>query len=213
MYVSDGKECLRFICSHLTKTWIIHTVNTLISLTLINYLYFNGEVVVPQKTKIQQQQSSFLTSAKSLLPARGLKLCFASYFLFSRSGYWVVRKQAPSWEKPETELSRWQRTRRPESSPATWVSEAFPRFPLPLSSNVKNTQRGISGFLEDFPSNWKYSIRTDILYVSNSRHSYPFVSLHQGNDSVLELFTVLSEEEVQKKMAKKLKKVKKKAAK
>ncbi|XP_040003879.1 WD repeat-containing protein 3 [Xiphias gladius] len=34
-----------------------------------------------------------------------------------------------------------------------------------------------------------------------------------GNDSVLELFTVLSEEEVQKKMAKKLKKVKKKAAK
>ena len=37
--------------------------------------------------------------------------------------------------------------------------------------------------------------------------------LHQGNDSVLELFTVLSEEEVQKKMTKKLKKAKKKAAK
>ncbi|KAG7240373.1 hypothetical protein INR49_026944 [Caranx melampygus] len=34
-----------------------------------------------------------------------------------------------------------------------------------------------------------------------------------GNDSVLELFTVLSEEEVQKKMSKKLKKAKKKAAK
>ncbi|CAG5865329.1 unnamed protein product [Menidia menidia] len=34
-----------------------------------------------------------------------------------------------------------------------------------------------------------------------------------GNDSVLELFTVLSEEEVQKKMAKKLKKAKKRAAK
>lgn len=39
------------------------------------------------------------------------------------------------------------------------------------------------------------------------------VSLYQGNDSVLELFTVLSEEEVRKKMTKKLKKVKKKAAK
>lgn len=36
---------------------------------------------------------------------------------------------------------------------------------------------------------------------------------HQGNDSVLELFTVLSEDEVQKKMTKKLKKAKKKAAK
>lgn len=35
----------------------------------------------------------------------------------------------------------------------------------------------------------------------------------QGNDSVLELFTVLSEEEVQRKMSKKLKKAKKKAAK
>lgn len=35
----------------------------------------------------------------------------------------------------------------------------------------------------------------------------------QGNDSVLELFSVLTEEEVKKKMAKKLKKVKKKAAK
>lgn len=37
--------------------------------------------------------------------------------------------------------------------------------------------------------------------------------VHQGNDSVLELFTVLSEEEVQRKLSKKLKKAKKKAAK
>lgn len=42
---------------------------------------------------------------------------------------------------------------------------------------------------------------------------YLFLFLHQGSDSVLELFTVLSEEEVQKKMTKKLKKAKKKAAK
>ena len=39
------------------------------------------------------------------------------------------------------------------------------------------------------------------------------LSLHQGNDSVLELFAVLSDEEVKKKMTKKLKKAKKKAAK
>lgn len=41
-----------------------------------------------------------------------------------------------------------------------------------------------------------------------------WVILHlQGNDSMLELFTVLSEEEVKRKMTKKLKKAKKKAAK
>lgn len=39
------------------------------------------------------------------------------------------------------------------------------------------------------------------------------LSCDQGNDSVLELFTVLSEEEVQRKMNKKMKKAKKKAAK
>lgn len=45
-------------------------------------------------------------------------------------------------------------------------------------------------------------------------HNVIFVMfVHQGNDSVLELFTVLSEEEVQRKMSKKLKKAKKKAAK
>lgn len=41
-------------------------------------------------------------------------------------------------------------------------------------------------------------------------HIFAFY-VFQGNDSVLELFTVLSEEEVQKKMTKKLKKAKKKA--
>lgn len=40
-----------------------------------------------------------------------------------------------------------------------------------------------------------------------------FFASVQGNDSVLELFTVLSEEEVRRKMTKKLKKAKKKAAK
>lgn len=38
------------------------------------------------------------------------------------------------------------------------------------------------------------------------------ILLHQGNDSVLEVFRVLSEAEVQKKMKKKEKKAKKKAA-
>lgn len=53
----------------------------------------------------------------------------------------------------------------------------------------------------------------DMIFIG-SCYLCPYVSpLHQGNDSVLELFTVLSEEEVQKKMTKKLKKAKKKAAK
>ncbi|KAM9344035.1 WD repeat-containing protein 3 [Pholidichthys leucotaenia] len=49
--------------------------------------------------------------------------------------------------------------------------------------------------------------------VSLTADSKARVIACHGNDSVLELFTVLSEEEVQKKMSKKLKKAKKKAAK
>lgn len=47
--------------------------------------------------------------------------------------------------------------------------------------------------------------------MNNTTHIH--LSLRQGSDSVLEIFTVLSEEEVRKKMSKKLKKAKKKAAK
>lgn len=54
--------------------------------------------------------------------------------------------------------------------------------------------------------------RNEVLHVESSiRHV--LLVLCQGNDAVLEVFTVLSEEEVQKKMAKKLKRAKKKAAK
>ena len=71
------------------------------------------------------------------------KLCLVSPSV-SLSGSWVVRKQVPSWGKLETESSRSQRTRGPESSPAMWVTERFFIASLKKGCKMSGTQDAAS---------------------------------------------------------------------
>lgn len=88
-------------------------------------------------------------------------------------------------------------------SPVVDLIPFIPALSKWMSSNLSSCET----LLLTLPRN---HFEAETFYRSSNTSSAPPL---QGNDSVLELFTVLSEEEVQRKMAKKLKKAKKKAAK